>query len=135
MAKILIIEDDPYLLRLMSIVLVKERHDLITATNGGEGIQAIKEEHLDLVITELMLPKVNGREVLWFVNFTEPNLPVILISGELTEPNLIEEDGSMLKPDGILSKPFSISQFVRSVRRSITRSGTSRITRTLTVEL
>jgi DNA-binding response OmpR family regulator len=82
MAKILLIEDDKFLRELMSRKLINMNYDVAVAMDGEEGLQKIKEEKPDLVLLDLILPGMNGFEVLEKAK-NDPEtvtIPVIILS-------------------------------------------------------
>jgi len=80
--KVLIIEDDKFLLKAYSIKLEKEKFSVILATDGASGLRLAKKEKPSLVILDLMLPKMNGFEFLKKIKNDDAlkNIPVIVIS-------------------------------------------------------
>ena len=80
--KILIIEDDKFLLKAYSIKLKKEKFNVILATDSISGFELTKKERPSLVILDLLLPKMNGFEFLKKIKSDEKlkNIPVIVIS-------------------------------------------------------
>lgn len=82
MAKILLIEDDKFLRELMSRKLMNMNYDVVVGVDGEEGLQKIKEEKPDLVLLDLILPGMNGFEVLEKAK-NDPEtvtIPVIILS-------------------------------------------------------
>ena len=80
--KILIIEDDKFLLKAYSIKLRKEKFSVILATNGASGLELAEKENPSLIILDLMLPKMNGFEFLKKIKSDEKlkDIPIIVIS-------------------------------------------------------
>jgi len=80
--KILIVEDDKFLRELMSQKLLKEGYDIRGAVDGEEGIKKIKEEKPDLILLDLILPGIDGFEVLTQMRGTPSmsSIPVIILS-------------------------------------------------------
>ncbi len=82
MARILLVEDDKFLRELMTRKLLDLNYDVIVAVDGEEGLQKIKEEKPDLVLLDLILPEMNGFEVLERAknNPETVTIPVIILS-------------------------------------------------------
>lgn len=82
MAKIVIVEDDKFLRELITQKVLKEGYQVVEATNGEEGIAKIKEEKPNLVLLDLILPGIDGFEVLRQAkeNSETSNIPVIILS-------------------------------------------------------
>ncbi len=68
MAKILLIDDDPVLLKLYSTRLMSDGHEVITANNGEAGINVLKSFVPDLIVADLLMPKLNGFSFLEYLN-------------------------------------------------------------------
>ena len=81
MAKILLIDDDPKIQMVFSQFLTSLGHEIIQAENGKAGLKMIQEGRPDLVITDIMMPEVDGLEILMHLRNTHDSVPVIAISG------------------------------------------------------
>jgi CheY-like chemotaxis protein len=84
--RILYIDDDPIITEWFGNALGKEGHDVLVAAGGQRGIEAFHEaqlrgHHFDVVITDLMMPDVDGREVAAAVKATSASVPVFLLTG------------------------------------------------------
>ena len=71
MSKILIIDDSPTIIDLLKTVLITDGHEVITANDGVTGLNLAKENSPDLIILDIMLPKMNGYEVCNLIKFDE----------------------------------------------------------------
>jgi len=112
--KVLIVEDNPNMSSLLADILL-QCFDLTSkkAQDGEEALDILNEETFDLVITDLMMPKMNGHELLKTVKHNFPKLPVVLITGYEAEFNPEEEP----RPDGFLLKPFKVQQIDEVLKR------------------
>jgi CheY-like chemotaxis protein len=81
MAKILLIDDDPKIQMVFSQFLTSLGHDIVQAENGKAGLKMIQESRPDLVVTDIMMPEVDGLEILMHLRNTHDSVPVIAISG------------------------------------------------------
>ncbi len=80
--KILIAEDEPFMLRTMEFRLKKDGHEIIPATNGNQAMELVRAASPDLVITDLRMPGASGMDVLKCVRETLGlHIPVILLTG------------------------------------------------------
>lgn len=103
---ILIIEDDLDVLSIMVRHLEHSGYDVITATDGMEGLKKLDSEQYDLVITDIVMPYVSGVGVVTAIKARRPGIPVIAVTGYGKEP----EAAAMEKnADMVLSKPVKIS--------------------------
>ena len=78
--QVLIVDDEPNLRKILSAQLTRDGYDVLTAEDGEQGLAALKEHHIDLVITDLKMPKVDGMTLLRRALQEEPELPIILIT-------------------------------------------------------
>jgi signal transduction histidine kinase len=89
-ATLLIVEDDTFTRTSMTAYLKAEGYEVCKACNGVEALEVMKETQADLIITDLRMPEMGGLQLLKVVKGHQPNLPVIIISGEGTMGNVIE---------------------------------------------
>lgn len=106
--RVLLVDDDPMLLKPLQAVLEREGHTVVTAEGGQAGIAAFEAarergEHFDVVITDLGMPYVDGRKVAAAVKTRSPEVPVILLTG--WGHGLSNESVTPSGVDRILSKP------------------------------
>ena len=87
--RILVIDDEPQVLKLMARILERGGYEVKTATSGGVVLQAVATSRPDLLILDLSMPEPDGFEVLKALRQREPTLPILIISGFL--------GGSMLR--------------------------------------
>jgi CheY-like chemotaxis protein len=81
MAKILLNDDDPTIQKLFSKFLTSLGHEITQAVNGKDGMRMLQETQPDLVITDIMMPEMDGLEILMQLRNTNNSVPVIAISG------------------------------------------------------
>ncbi len=81
MARILVIEDDPMLRRMINHQLQSEGHEVFEAPNGALGLKALEEKQADLVITDIFMPEKEGIETIMEVREKYPQAKIIAISG------------------------------------------------------
>jgi CheY-like chemotaxis protein len=116
MAKILLIDDMKGVRRTVSAVLTRAGHSVTEADDGGVGLQLLKSDRFDLVITDMLMPKHDGMEVLLFLE-QQPNRPrVLAISGGGSQVSA--DEAFMLarsKADATLAKPFDNSELLAAV--------------------
>lgn len=119
MAKILVIDDEAQLRDLLTKMLERDGHKVMTAFDGVEGVRVFSQFNPDLVITDIIMPNKDGVEVIMDLVALDPTIPIIAISGGrraiTAEFNL--ESAEMLGVRGILSKPFTRDQLLETVNR------------------
>ena len=114
LAKILVVEDDPVGRDLICEILRAEGHELLEATNGSEALELFHTQRFDLVITDFVMPRLNGLKLVEELHLFQPNLPIIFISAYLS----IISDKTMLKDvAAVLPKPFEINFLKSTVHR------------------
>jgi DNA-binding response OmpR family regulator len=117
MAKILIVEDDKFLRELIAKKLKNEGFDVVEAVNGEEGLKKIKEERPDLVLLDLILPGIDGFEVLARVK-EDPNLaqiPVIILSN-LGQREEVERGLKLGARDYLIKAHFTPGEIVEKIK-------------------
>ncbi|MDD2749945.1 MAG: sigma-54 dependent transcriptional regulator [Acidithiobacillus sp.] len=105
MPTILIIDDDPDFLRLLGLWLESEDYRVLSSNNPLQGLELLDQENVDLLITDLRMPIMDGMAVLEAAQARDPDLPVILLTAHGTIPNAVE--AMRAQAFGYLSKPFS----------------------------
>ena len=114
--KILIVEDNQLILKVIETKLKKEGYEVINCENGKEAIERITDSLPDLVITDIMLPYNSGLEIVNFVKEKlQKNIPVIVLSG-LGQEKTIEE-AFKLGADDYMTKPFNLSELLMRIKR------------------
>ena len=81
MARILIIDDDPWVIKIFQQILEAEGHEVSTAANGQEGLDQFRQSSVDLVITDMVMPVKDGLKLIMELSRELPKVPVIAISG------------------------------------------------------
>jgi DNA-binding response OmpR family regulator len=115
---ILIIEDDQFLLKAYEIKLKKEGFDVILAKNGIAGLFLAEEKLPSLIILDLMLPKINGFEILKKLKHTEAlkNIPVIVIS--VLGQKMDQEKAIMLGAEKYLIKTdHTLEEIIKNIKK------------------
>jgi len=117
--KILIVEDDREISELVTNHLEQENFIVFTAFDGEEALQLFENVHIDLVLLDLMLPKLNGMEFLKKIRETS-FVPVLIISAK--ESDVDKTLGLGFGADDYISKPFSVIELTARVHAAIRRS-------------
>jgi DNA-binding response OmpR family regulator len=123
MKKILIIEDDLAILRGLKDNLEYESYEVITATDGEKGYCFIQEKKPDLIILDLMLPKMSGYEICRKVREEGPATPILMLTARGEEVDRVL--GLDMGADDYVTKPFSVPELlarIRSIFRRVQQS-------------
>lgn len=115
MAKILIVDDEKNICEEFKEVLEEEGHQVDTARNGEEAILRVEQNDYDLVFLDVLMPRMEGRQVFEEIRKIKP-IPVVIMSGYL--PANKEKDVLAMGAAGCMKKPFHISH-VRKIIQSI----------------
>ena len=120
MSRVLIVEDDAAILRGLKDNLEAESYEVITAMDGQAGYRLIVEKEPDLVILDLMLPKLGGYEVCRKVRAEGIATPIIMLTARGEEADRVL--GLDLGADDYVTKPFSIRELLARVRALLRRA-------------
>ena len=112
--KILIVEDNELMTEVMTYILINNGYEVLALNNGQDVFNTIRINHPDLIILDVMLPGINGKEICQLIklNKTTQNLPVIMCSGDEYIDEALTQTGA---PDDVLHKPFDISCLIEKV--------------------
>lgn len=119
MEKILIIEDDPTMLRGLKDNFEYKKYNVKTATDGEAGYEAALLEKPDLIILDIMLPKINGYELCRLIRKEGMDMPIIMLTAKGQESDIIL--GLNLGADDYITKPFSIRELLARVNAFLRR--------------
>lgn len=119
MSRILVVEDEPAIRRGLADNLARELHEVLTAADGETGYHLIKEKKPDLVILDLMLPRLSGYEVCRQVRAEGIATPILMLTARGEEGDLVI--GLDLGADDYVTKPFSVRELLARVRALLRR--------------
>jgi DNA-binding response OmpR family regulator len=126
--KILIVEDDPNLLETLQYNLKKESYDVVTAADGELALEAARKEKPDLILLDIMLPKLSGFEVCRILR-KEMTTPIMMLTAKVDETDKVV--GLEIGADDYITKPFSMRELIARVRAMLRRT---QITETLPIQ-
>ena len=119
---IVVIEDDREISNTVQTVLKSEGYDVVAATNGNDGRKLIMSREPDLVLTDMMMPRMGGFPVLEFINDLEKRPKVIMMTAN--EGSRHKAYAEMLGVVDYLRKPFAMEVLLESVSRALADDGT-----------
>jgi DNA-binding response OmpR family regulator len=117
--KILVVEDDKTLLDVLRYNLAKEGYKVLTASDGLQGVEAARLEKPDLIILDLMLPKMDGLEVCRVLR-KDMIVPILMLTAKTEEVDKIV--GLEVGADDYMTKPFSMRELLARVRAMLRRT-------------
>jgi two-component system cell cycle sensor histidine kinase/response regulator CckA len=112
---ILVAEDDPLVLGVIERLLAEQGHDVLTARNGAEALRLALAGRVDLLVTDVRMPVMDGWELSAQMRDRWPRLPVLFVSGYDVE--LTQYAAGRGVPGAFLRKPFEPDELVRQVTR------------------
>lgn len=120
MARILIIDDEPEVLRVLKRILEKEGHSVAEAPDGEAALQQFEGHPADLVITDIFMPGMDGIEFLMHVRTAFPQARVVAMSGGGILPrDQILGDATHLGAHVVLQKPFTREEVLQAVEQAL----------------
>src|SRR5689334_20286740 len=117
--RILVIEDEKDLVRLLKYNLEKEGYAALTATDGETGLALARKERPDLIVLDLMLPKMDGMEVCRSLR-KESQIPIVMLTAKKEEIDRIL--GLELGADDYVVKPFSVRELLARIKTILRRT-------------
>jgi len=117
LARILVADDDPLSIKLLNFRLRSVGHEVISAVNGGETLEIATREKPDLVLLDIMMPVMNGFQVLRKLKSQEEtkNIPVIMLTSKVQEKDVVF--GLETGAEDYITKPFSFAELNARVNR------------------
>ena len=108
----LIVEDDPAIRRLVSKLLLRRGIDIETAHDGRQAVEKLLSEQFDVLVLDLMVPEINGFELIEFLKLRNLKIPVAVVSA-VSQQALTKLDLDIVKL--VISKPFDVDEFTKGV--------------------
>jgi len=120
MNRIVVIEDDPAILKGLEAVLRSESYDVLTAVDGENGYRLVRERQPDLIILDVTLPKMDGYEICGEIRRHGLATPVLMLTAQAGEVSRVQ--GFDAGADDYVTKPFSVRELLGRVRAILRRS-------------
>ena len=119
MARILVIEDDPGMRDLMEKSLEEAGHEVFLAADGKQGLKLQRAEAMELIITDIYMPEMEGLEFIRTIRKGTSNIPIIAVTGD-TDPRSLES-AKKLGAVKTMTKPFRPEELRAAVRMVLNR--------------
>lgn len=129
MGRILVAEDDRSANKLISAVLRKDGHEVLSAADGQEALDILESERADLIVSDVMMPRVDGIELVRRLREAKWDIPILMLTARQDQKTL--HDSFLTGADDYLTKPADMKELVLRVRALLRRSGataTGRVT-------
>ena len=119
--KIVLAEDEPQIARLVEFKLKKEGYEVTWKTNGEEALEAIRKEKPDLILLDIMMPVMDGYEVLRRIREDEnlKSIPVVMLTARAQERDVVK--GIDMGADDYIAKPFHPAELLARVKRILSK--------------
>jgi DNA-binding response OmpR family regulator len=121
---VLVIEDDPSINMGLEMNLSAEGYRVLVATDGERGLELAKQEGIDVVILDVMLPRMNGFELIKALRRERHNVPVIMLSARGAEMDKVM--GLELGAEDYVTKPFSLAELFARIKAVLRRDAIAR---------
>jgi two-component system, OmpR family, KDP operon response regulator KdpE len=115
--RVLIVDDEPQILRALRINLTARQYEVVTAADGGQALRVATEAHPDLVVLDLGLPDIDGVQVIRSLRGWTP-VPIVVLSGRTGSADKV--DALDAGADDYVTKPFSVDELLARIR-AVTR--------------
>lgn len=119
MAKILVIEDDADVRAAIQTGLIKAGYSVLSAAHGKEGINILRQNTVELVITDIFMPEQEGLETITALRKQYPQLPVIAISGGNVVSREMLSVARELGAQEVIEKPFGLTSLLAAVDKAL----------------
>lgn len=117
--RLLLVEDDPEISQMLKNYLETEDYGVVCAADGEEACGKFQKGSFDLVLLDLMIPKINGMDVMQFIRKTD-TVPIIILSAKDTDSD--KTLGLGLGADDYITKPFSVAEVLARIKANIRRN-------------
>ena len=118
-SNVLVIEDDPGITRVVRLYLEQDGHHVLTASDGLSGLQTARDARPDLIVLDLMLPRLDGMEICRALR-ERSDVPIIMVTARVSEADRLA--GFDLGADDYIPKPFSPRELAARVRAVLRRA-------------
>lgn len=121
--KIMVIDDEASMGSILKQMLEKEGYTAMAFTSGPEAIENFKQDHYDLVISDVAMPSMTGVEILSQIKEARPKTPVVFVTAQNMDEILNE--AIQLGLDGYIEKPFNVESVFEVVKEKLTQGNES----------
>lgn len=120
MFHILVVDDDKHTRMLISAILQNANYTVTTATNGEEALEVMDREHIDLVVLDIMMPKMDGYEFTKIIRKTDNALPILMVTAKYLPAD--EKKGFLVGTDDYITKPIDEDKLLMRIKALLRRA-------------
>lgn len=122
MKTILIVDDEQDTLDFLSYVLPKRNFKVITADNGFDALQIVREQNVDLVLSDIAMPDMDGYELYSQIRDFDDTIPIVMMTGFGYDPNHVLVKARKDGLHDIIFKPFEIDDLVHMIKNALEKN-------------
>lgn len=120
MFHILVADDDKHTRMLLRAILQNANYTVTTANNGEEALEALDREHIDLVVLDIMMPKMDGYEFTKLIRETDNTLPILMVTAKNLPAD--EKKGFLVGTDDYITKPIDEDKLLMRIKALLRRA-------------
>lgn len=120
MFQILVVDDDKHTRMLLKAVLQSENYSVFTAENGKDALDVMDREHIDLVVLDIMMPKMDGYEFTRTLRENDNNLPILMVSAKQLSAD--KQKGFLVGTDDYITKPIDEIEMLLRIKALLRRA-------------
>ena len=120
MFRILVVDDNKHTRRLFKAVLENENYTVFTAENGIDALRVMDEEHIDLVVLDIMMPKMDGYDFTKILRENQNNLPILMVSAKQLPED--KKKGFLVGTDDYMTKPVDEDEMLLRIKALLRRA-------------
>ena len=120
MFRILVVDDDKNTRRLYKAVLESENYIVVTAENGEEALEIMDNQHIDLAVVDIMMPKMDGYEFTKLLREAQNNLPILMVSAKQLPED--KKKGFLVGTDDYMTKPVDEDEMLLRIKALLRRA-------------
>jgi DNA-binding NtrC family response regulator len=114
--RVLVVDDEPAIRRFAARVLLEEGFEVLEAEDGVEALSTVASAKVNAVVSDIVMPRLNGVQLMEALSVSHPDLPVVLMSGYATQELI---GMGIAAPCALIAKPFPPELLVEEVRRCL----------------
>lgn len=120
MFHILVVDDDKNIRKLFKAILETSHYTVFTAENGDEALSIMETQHIDLVVLDIMMPKMNGYEFTQIIRRDNDNLPILMVSAKQAPTDI--RQGFLVGTDDYITKPIDEEEMLLRIKALLRRA-------------
>lgn len=120
MARVLVVEDEEAVRDYVCRVLNLHGHTVLVANDGAQAVELMNDHHFDLLVSDIVMPMMDGISLALKVRASRPHVPIILMTGFANERQRAHNLSLLI--EGLLSKPFTMDQLLGAVNKALANS-------------